>query len=93
MERNGCYRRNVGGIRDQIEDGVNGFLVSSVEEAAQRIVELLQDSYLREQMGHRAQETVRKKFLMTRYMEEYLDLFNSFVPVFELSDRMKPYEG
>jgi trehalose synthase len=29
---------NVGGIRSQIEDGVNGFLVSSVEDAAHRIV-------------------------------------------------------
>ena len=29
---------NVGGIKHQIEDGVNGFLVDSVEEAAARIV-------------------------------------------------------
>jgi len=34
---------NVGGIRYQIEDGVNGFLVSSIEEAAERIVRLVKD--------------------------------------------------
>jgi trehalose synthase len=54
---------NVGGIRYQIEDGVNGFLVSSIEEAAQRIVQLLKDEELRERMGQRARETVRKRFL------------------------------
>jgi trehalose synthase len=66
---------NVGGIRYQIEDGVNGFLVSSVEEAAERIVCLLEDEKLREEMGRKARETVRDKFLLTRYVEEYLDLF------------------
>src|SRR5437870_10775373 len=34
---------NVGGIRYQIEDGVNGFLVSSVEEAGECIVWLLKE--------------------------------------------------
>src|SRR5438552_14288879 len=66
---------NVGGIRYQIEDGVNGFLVSSVEEAAERIVRLLEDGNLRDEMGKRARETVREKFLLPRYVEQYLDLF------------------
>ncbi len=66
---------NVGGIRYQIEDGVNGFLVSSVEETAKRIVELVNDKELRDQMGRKARETVRKNFLLTRYLEQYLDLF------------------
>jgi trehalose synthase len=68
---------NVGGIRYQIEDGVTGFLVSSVEEAARRIVQLINDKKLRNEMGHKARETVRKKFLLTRYLEEYLDLFGA----------------
>jgi trehalose synthase len=68
---------NVGGIRYQIEDGVDGFLVSSNQEAAQRIVQLLKDEKLREEMGRKARETVRKKFLLTRYAEEYLDLFSA----------------
>lgn len=69
---------NVGGIIHQIEDGVNGFLVNSVEEAAERMVKLLRDPQLRAEMGERARETVRQRFLMTRYLEDYLDLFNSF---------------
>ena len=75
---------NVGGIRYQIEDGVNGFLVSSIEEAAGRIVQLIRDPKLQERMGRKAMETVRQKFLMTRYLEQYLDLFNSFEPSFRL---------
>lgn len=75
---------NVGGIRYQIKDGVNGFLVSSIEEAAERIVQLVQDKELREQMGQKAKETVRQQFLLTRYLEQYVDLFNSFETVFRL---------
>jgi trehalose synthase len=66
---------NVGGIRYQIDDGVNGFLISSIEETAKRIVQLVDDKELRDEMGHKARETVRKNFLLTRYLEQYLDLF------------------
>jgi len=69
---------NLSGIRHQIEDGVNGFLVSSVEEAAGRIAQLIKDEKLRKKLGERAHETVREHFLMTRLLEQYLDLFNSF---------------
>jgi trehalose synthase len=65
---------NVGGIRYQIEDRVNGFLVSSVEEAAERIVELVNDKELRNEMGNKAREVVRRNFLLTRYLEQHLDL-------------------
>lgn len=75
---------NVGGIRHQIEDGVNGFLVSSVEQAAERIVCLLKDGPLRKAMGEKARETVKKKFLLTRYLEQYFDLFNAFETVYRL---------
>lgn len=75
---------NVGGIRHQIEDGVNGFLVSSVDEAATRIVQLLKDEGLRKRLGERARQTVQQRFLLTRYLEQYLDLFNSFETSFRL---------
>jgi trehalose synthase len=66
---------NVGGIRYQIDDGVNGFLVSSIEETAKRIVQLVNNNELRDEMGAKARETVRKSFLLTRYLEQHLDLF------------------
>ncbi len=75
---------NVGGIRYQIRNGVNGYLVNSIEEAASRIVQLLKNPKLRERMGKKAKETVREKFLMTRLVEQYLDLFNSFETNYKL---------
>jgi trehalose synthase len=77
---------NVGGIRYQIKNGVNGFLVSSVEETSERIVQLIKDPVLRKELGEKARETVREKFLLTRYLEQYLDLFNSFETVYRLKD-------
>ena len=50
---------DAGGIRVQIEDGVNGFLVSSPEGCATRLVALLQDPALRSRMGEAAKESVR----------------------------------
>ncbi len=82
---------NVGGIRYQIDNGENGFLVSSIEEAAERIVQLIEDEKLREQIGQKAQEKVRQKFLMTRLLEQYIDLFNSFEFIFRLKDSAKIY--
>jgi trehalose synthase len=75
---------NVGGIKHQIEDGVNGFLVDNVEEAAARIVELVKDPALRERLGRKARESVRRRFLMTRLMEDWLDLIGSFEARFQL---------
>ncbi|MBU2535560.1 MAG: glycosyltransferase [Chloroflexota bacterium] len=80
---------NVGGIRYQIEDGVSGFLVDTIEEAADRIVRLLKDRSLRDHMGKQARETVREQFLLTRYLEQYIDLFNSFEPSFRLVGKLK----
>jgi trehalose synthase len=75
---------NVGGIRYQIEDGENGYLVSSVEEAAERIVQLVKDENLQKKMGERGRETVKERYLLFRYLEQYVDLFNAFQPNFKL---------
>ena len=80
---------NVGGIRHQIEDGVSGFLVSSVPEAADRIVQLLKDPNLRRRLGKKAKETVTQKFLLIYLLEKYLDLFNSFETVYRFNLRKK----
>ncbi len=75
---------NVGGIRHQIRDGENGFLVSSVDEAAERIVRLLRDPDLGQRLGRAAHERVRECFLFTHTVEQYLDLIGSFEPEFRL---------
>lgn len=77
---------DTGGIRCQIEDGVNGFLVSSIPQAAQRIIQLVKDKELRMEMGLQAKDSVQKRFLLIRLLEQYLDLFNSFETAYKLKD-------
>jgi trehalose synthase len=66
---------NVGGIPLQVEDGVSGYLVSGVEECAERVVELLEEPELAERMGKAGHEHVRRHFLITRYLRDYLQIF------------------
>lgn len=75
---------NVGGIRHQIQDGLNGYLVENVEQAAERIVQLVKDADLRRRIGASARKSVRERFLMTRLLEDWLDLIGSFEPSFHL---------
>lgn len=63
---------NAGGIRAQIEDGVNGYLVDSPEECGRRLVALLQNPPLRQRLGQAAQERVRQQFLLPRLALDYL---------------------
>lgn len=65
---------DVGGITLQIDDGRSGFLVSSVEDCAGRIVTLLRDAELRANMGRMGRERVRERFLSLREIEDYLRL-------------------
>ncbi len=67
---------DVGGIRMQVQDGRNGFLVSSVKDAAARTVELLRDEGLRKTMGRAGRERVRRHFLITRYLRDHLRLYS-----------------
>ena len=69
---------NVGGIRHQIRDGENGFLVDGIDQAAERIVQLLRDPSLRRRVGTCARRTVREHFLMSRLLEDWLDLLAGY---------------
>jgi trehalose synthase len=69
---------NVGGIPLQIIQGENGFLVNSIEEAAEKTLYLLKHPEEAKQMGKRGKEHVLENFLITRHLADYLKLFNSF---------------
>jgi trehalose synthase len=66
-----------GGIPLQITHGVNGFLVHSVEGAAFRIRQLLNNPEMAKRMGGHAREYVRKNFLITRQIRDYLSVWYS----------------
>lgn len=66
---------DVGGITMQIQDGKTGFLVNSIQEAADRSLELLADPKKADAMGAAGKEWVRENFLSTRELRDWLGLF------------------
>ncbi len=66
----------IGGIREQIEDGVTGFLVDPLDLRAfgERVSELLDDPHGAERMGAAAQTRVRELFLGPRHLGQYVEL-------------------
>lgn len=72
---------NVGGIPHQIADGETGFLFSPSDNQgfADCITELLKKPALGEEIGKKAKEYVRERFLVTRLLSDYLDLFNDIM--------------
>src|SRR5215210_1759 len=65
----------VGGIPLQIIDGETGYLVTDVEGCARASLFLLQHPNRAREMGERAREHVRKNFLSTRHLMDYLKMF------------------
>ena len=65
----------VGGIPLQIEHGITGFLVHSVEGTAFRIRQLLNNPEMAKRMGERGREHVRRNFLITRQIRDYLSVW------------------
>lgn len=72
---------NVGGIPVQIEDGKNGFLFKpdDIKAFADKIVHLLKNPSEARNIGQKAKETVRQKFLITRLLSDYLYMLNSIL--------------
>jgi trehalose synthase len=70
---------NVGGIPIQIEDGNNGFLLEpdDTQGFAEKIVHLLKNPDEARHLGQNGRETVRRKFLITRLLSDYLYMLNA----------------
>ncbi|MFL5859702.1 MAG: glycosyltransferase, partial [Solirubrobacteraceae bacterium] len=64
----------VGGIPLQVSDGETGFLVSTVEQCAERAVQFLEDPGLGRRLGRAGKESVRRHFLMPRLLRDWLEL-------------------
>jgi trehalose synthase len=72
----------VGGIRDQIEDGVSGVLLEDPRDRdgfVRALAELLSDSERSRRMGSAGRERVRKQFLGIRQLEDYTTLFGDLI--------------
>jgi len=71
----------VGGIPLQVIDGVNGFLNSpyDVRGFSDSVMKLMKDEKLRATMGKAGKEHVKKNFLITRLMLDWLYLMNKLL--------------
>ena len=72
----------IGGIQDQIEDGVTGLLLDDpgdIERFGELACELLRDGRRARRMGEAAQRRVREQFLGTRDLLQYVDLLGSLL--------------
>jgi len=61
-----------GGIPLQVINDVTGFLVDSVEEAVERAILLLRRHWLRRELGQNGVEHIRRNFLITKDLRDYL---------------------
>jgi trehalose synthase len=69
----------VGGIRDQIVDGVDGLLLEDprdLDTFAELLRTVLSDVDLAKRLGTAAQERVRDMFLGDRHLTQYVELFD-----------------
>ena len=86
----------VGGIVDQIQDGETGYLVSSVEECAERTKQVLAEPGPHREMALRGKEYVRRRFLTPRLLRDWLVQFNHLdetgVDVTELAAELRSAE-
>lgn len=70
---------DVGGIKIQIKNGENGFLVKTSNEAGDKIIKTIQNRKISERMGKKAKESVRRNFLMSRLLHDDLSLFKKML--------------
>jgi trehalose synthase len=69
----------IGGIRDQIEDGRSGVLLSDprdLEQAGAAISELLADGVRAREMGIAAQRRVQQQFLGPHHLGRYFEVIH-----------------
>ena len=71
----------VGGLREAIQDGQNGFLVppGDTEAIAARLRLLLSNAALRARMGRAARETVERDYQISDKLDELCDIWHDIV--------------
>lgn len=74
---------NIGGIKKQVNEGVNGFIVepNETEKIANHIKTLLTKKDERETMAKNAVEHVRKNFLLPGLLKKYLLLMRYYLEI------------
>ncbi len=67
------------GLKLQIQNNKNGFIVKNPEQAAKLIIKLLKNPKIKEKIGYQAHLSVKKKYLITRLLSDYFKLYNEII--------------
>jgi len=72
-----CIASNVGDIPYIIENGENGFIVekNDYKKMAERIIQLIENENLREKMGQKAREKVKKWYSFEEMVNSYASIY------------------
>ncbi|MBI3977720.1 MAG: glycosyltransferase [Chloroflexi bacterium] len=72
---------SVGGIPEQVDEGVTGFLVPAGADRAMaaRVGHLLGENAIRRQMGARAAEIARRRFGLDRMVDDYVEWYRAIL--------------
>ncbi len=72
---------NVGGIPSQVIEGENGYLVDPYDYnyAAKKVMDLLSDKHMRDDMGIKGRQHVKENFLITRLIEDWIGLWTEML--------------
>jgi len=67
---------DVGGIPLQIINNKTGYIIRDRKDGVDKALRLLRDDSLRKRLGKNGHEHVKKNFLITRHLQDYINLFN-----------------
>ena len=82
----------VGGIPEQVQDGVTGLLVplGDAEAMAEAIITLLTDDALRMRLGRNAAKDAQRRFDLDRQVDDYLTWYQAILQHEQLQNTCNP---
>ena len=72
---------NIRGVRDLVEDGVNGFLVplSDINGLAKKILYLMEHPEIAKEMGKKGREIIEKEFSLNTILPQMEKLYREML--------------
>lgn len=67
------------GTAAQVVNGENGYLCTTTEECAEKMLDILKDSALAQRLGEYGRQHVRQHFIITRFLRDYLNLLGRLI--------------
>ena len=84
---------DVGGIKEQIINGVTGFLTpqSDYIDMVKKIDQLIKDSDIRKKIGANASQDARLRFDVNRMVDDYLNLYTEIINDPRYNQALSPF--